>query len=88
LAKKEEEARKLSRDLKHCNLELENKEETYTRIFRGNSMSREKRSTPKEDREREQICVDEKLGKDAIFRKSQTADVKYLLKIYNNTKNG
>jgi hypothetical protein len=56
LAKKEEEVRKLSRDLKHCNLELENKEETYTRIFRGNSMSREKRSTPKDDRE--QLCVD------------------------------
>lgn len=49
-------------------------------------MSREKRSTPKEDRE--QLCLDEKLGKEAIFRKSQTADVKYLLKIYNNTKNG
>lgn len=32
--------------------------------------------------------MDEKLGKEAIFRKSQTADVKYLLKIYNNTKNG
>lgn len=50
LAKKEEEVRKLMRELKHCNLELENKEEIYTRIFRGNSVSREKRSTPKEDR--------------------------------------
>jgi hypothetical protein len=48
-------------------------------------MSREKRSTPKD--EREQFLIDEKLGKESAFRKSQTADVKYLLKIYNNTKN-
>lgn len=50
-------------------------------------MSREKRSTPKEDKE--QNMIEEKLGgREVIFRKSQTADMKYLLKIYNNTKNG
>jgi len=34
LGKREEEIRKLRGDLKHCNLELENKEEIYNRIFR------------------------------------------------------
>jgi hypothetical protein len=54
LAKRDEEVRKLVRDLKHCNLELENKEDIYTRMFRGSSMSRERR-TPKEDREKMMI---------------------------------
>jgi hypothetical protein len=85
LAKKEDEVRKLKQELKHTNLELENKEDIYTRIFRGNSMSRDKKTHPREDRE--QMLIEDKLGKEALFRKSQTADIKYLLKVYNNNKN-
>ena len=46
LTKREEEIRKLTKDIKYCNMELENKEDLYTRMFRGSSMSREKKSRP------------------------------------------
>ena len=84
LTKKEEEIRRLNRDLKHCNLELENKEDIYKRMFRGNSLSREKKRDKNEDKE--QAAVEEKLsvGREVLFRKSQTADIKYLLKFYHN----
>ena len=83
LTKKEEEIRRLNRDLQHCNLELENKEDIYKRMFRGNSLSREKK---RDKIDKEQAAVDEKLsgGRDILFRKSQTADIKYLLKFYHN----
>lgn len=57
----------------------------YTRIFRGNSMSRDKKTKEKQDKE--QAVVEEKLLKEPLFRKSQTSDIKFLLKMYNNTKN-
>jgi hypothetical protein len=31
--------------------------------------------------------IDEKLGKDTIFRKSHTSDLKFLLKVYTNKNN-
>lgn len=43
IAQKEEEIQKLTRAVKNCNLELENKEDIYTRMFRGSSVSREKK---------------------------------------------
>lgn len=85
LTKREEEIRKLSKDLKYCNLQLENKEDLYTRIFRGNSMSKEKKPREKEDN-KETHVIDEKLCKDMIYRRSQTSDIKFLLKVYNNNK--
>ena len=51
LTRREEQIRKLNKDLKYCNLELENKEDLYTRIFRGNSMSRDKKPREKEEKE-------------------------------------
>lgn len=47
-------------------------------------MSREKKQREKDDKE--QAAIDEKLCKEPLFRKSQTSDFKYLLKVYNNNK--
>lgn len=85
LTRREEEIRKLSKDIKYCNLELENKEDLYTRIFRGNSLSRDKKNREREDKEH---AVEEKIAKELIYRKSQTSDIKFLLKHYNPQKNG
>ena len=63
---------------------MENKEDIYKRMFRGNSLSREKKRERGEDKE--QLAVEEKLsaGRETLFRKSHTADIKYLLKFYHN----
>jgi predicted transcriptional regulator len=82
LARREEEIRKLTREVKYVNLELENKEDLYTRIFRGNSMSRDKKCKDREDKEG---ALDEKC-KDFVCRRSQTSDIKLLLKAYNGGK--
>ena len=86
LARREEEVRKLTKDIKYCNLELENKEELYTRMFRGSSMSRDKKNRPIEKEEKEHHVVDDKLCKEYVYRRSQTSDIKFLLKVYNNNK--
>lgn len=51
LTRRQEQIRKLTKDIKYCNMELENKEDLYTRIFRGNSMSRDKKQKEKEEKE-------------------------------------
>lgn len=47
-------------------------------------MSREKK--PREKEEKEANPVEDKLCKDLVYRRSQTSDIKFLLKVYNNNK--
>ena len=47
-------------------------------------MSKEKK--PREKDDKESIPIDDKLCKDMIYRRSQTSDIKLLLKVYNNNK--
>lgn len=75
IQKKEDENKILRKELKTCALEIENKEETYNRIFVSSCAKREKKSLNKE---REDLK-----SKESLCRKSQTTDLKFLLKVYN-----
>ena len=61
-------------------LELENKEETYTKIFTSQKKI-DKLSAI--DVHRKSMSRDQKSSRDNPARKSQTSDFKFLLKVYN-----
>lgn len=47
-------------------------------MFRGNSLSRDKKQ-----REEKEQAAEERVAKELVYRKSQTSDIKFLLKHYN-----
>lgn len=83
LQRKEEEVRLLNKELRNCALEIENKEETYNKIFTSSTMNKlEKVLCPSIQKSLTRDREDFK-SRDSLCRKSQTTDIKFLLKVYN-----